>query len=58
MMCEDYPCCGHSPENPCEPQWYDQPDAFDTSIPGQEHRLCDHESGDCLVETDNEEEDD
>lgn len=47
--CEDYPCCGHTPLDPCTREWYDHPDAFDTSIPGQEHRLCDHESGDCYV---------
>lgn len=47
--CEDKPCCVHGYE-PCEPQWYDAPDAFDTSIPGQEHRLCDHENGDCDVD--------
>lgn len=45
MRCEDYPCCGHTPEDPCEPQWYDQPGAFDTSRPGNEHALCD----DCEV---------
>lgn len=50
MSCEDYPCCGHTPQDPCEPQWYDQPGAFDTSRPGNEHALCDHENGDCDVE--------
>lgn len=48
--CEDYPCCGHTPEDPCGPQWYDKPGAFDTTIPGNEHALCDHENGDCDVE--------
>ena len=19
MMCEDYPCCGHTPTDPCDP---------------------------------------
>jgi hypothetical protein len=47
--CEDYPCCGHTPDDPCTREWYDHPDAFDTSIPGQEHRLCDHENNDCYV---------
>lgn len=21
--CEDYPCCGHTINDPCEPQYYD-----------------------------------
>ena len=24
-MCEDYPCCGHTPQDPCGPQFYDTP---------------------------------
>jgi len=54
--CEDFPACGHTPQDPCERQWYDEPGAFDTSIPGQEHRLCDHENGECNVEYDEPEE--
>lgn len=50
--CEDYPCCGHTPEDPCSQQWYDRPGAFDTSIPGNEHALCEHEVGICNVEPD------
>jgi hypothetical protein len=50
--CEDYPCCGHTPQDPCEPQWYDKPGAFDTSRPGNEHALCDHENGICEAELD------
>lgn len=50
MRCEDYPCCGHTDNDPCGPQWYDAPDAFDTTIPGQEHRLCEHEAGFCDVD--------
>jgi hypothetical protein len=46
--CEDYPCCGHTPADPCARQWYDEPYAFDTSV--NPHALCDHESGDCDVE--------
>lgn len=56
MPCEDYPCCGHTPEDPCEEQWYDRPGAFDTTIPGNEHALCDHENGDCNVDYEGEEE--
>ena len=47
--CEDFPACGHTPDDPCEPQWYDRPDAFDTTIPGNEHALCEHEAGLCDV---------
>lgn len=48
--CEDYPCCGHTPEDPCDRQWYDEPGAFDTSRPGKAHALCDHENGFCDVD--------
>lgn len=47
--CEDYPCCGHTSDDPCAPQEYDEPGYYDTSVKGQEHRLCDHENGDCEV---------
>lgn len=53
-LCEDYPCCGHTSEDPCGPQEYDQPGYYDTSVKGQEHRLCDHENGDCDVDYDDE----
>lgn len=46
--CEDYPCCGHTPQDPCDQQWYDEPDAFDTTK--NPHALCDHENGECDVE--------
>lgn len=48
--CEDYPCCGHTPDDPCARQDYDEPGYYDTTIKGQEHRLCDHENGDCDVD--------
>jgi len=48
--CEDYPCCGHTPLDPCARQPYDEPGYYDTSIPGQEHRLCNHEEGECNVD--------
>jgi hypothetical protein len=54
--CEDYPCCGHTPDDPCGRQWYDEPGAFDTSIPGNEHALCDHENGECDVPDDEDDE--
>lgn len=48
--CEDYPCCGHTPDDPCERQPYDEPGYYDTSVPGNEHALCNHEEGECNVE--------
>ena len=57
-QCEDYPCCGHTPDDPCERQWYDEPGAFDTSRPGNEHALCDHENSICEVELDDDDEGD
>lgn len=50
MKCEDYPCCGHTDQDPCERQWYDKEGAFDISV--NEHAFCDHENGIC--ETDDE----
>lgn len=47
MRCEDFPCCGHTNDDPCAPQWYDAPDAFD--LTRNPHALCDHENGDCDV---------
>jgi hypothetical protein len=49
-LCEDYPCCGHTPDDPCGRQWYDEPGAFDTTRPGNEHALCEHEYGICEVD--------
>jgi hypothetical protein len=55
--CEDYPACGHTPLDPCERQPYDEPGYYDTSIPGNEHALCDHENGECDVDYDEDYED-
>ena len=52
MYCEDYPCCGHTNEDPCGVQPYDAPGYYDTTIRGNEHALCDHENGECDVEYD------
>jgi hypothetical protein len=52
--CEDYPCCGHTPEDPCGPQEYDRPNYYDITIPGNEHHLCNHEEGECQVDEDEE----
>ena len=27
--CEDSPCCGHTPQDPCERQPYDEPGYFE-----------------------------
>jgi len=43
-MCEDYPCCGHTPSDPCTREWYDEPDAFDPRK--NPHAFCDHANGD------------
>lgn len=50
MRCEDYPCCGHTPADPCEPQWYDEDGAFD--LTRNPHAFCDHEEGFCDAEYD------
>ena len=55
--CEDWPCCGHTPQDPCERQPYDEPGYYDTSRPGNEHALCEHEFGFCDVEPEYDEED-
>jgi len=52
--CEDYPCCGHTPSDPCERQPYDEPGYFDTSV--NPHALCDHSEGFCDVWDEDEEE--
>ena len=54
--CEDYPCCGHTPSDPCARQPYDEPGYYDTTRRGNEHALCDHEYGDCYVDEWDEEE--
>ena len=53
--CEDYPCCGHTPEDPCERQWYDEPGAFDPRV--NPHVFCEHEYGICEVDEYEDEED-
>lgn len=49
-FCEDYPCCGHTPDDPCTRQWYDHPDAFNPSV--NPHCFCDHAEGICEAEYD------
>lgn len=54
--CEDYPCCGHTPEDPCERQWYDEPGAFDPRV--DPHVFCEHEFGICEADEYYEDEED
>lgn len=54
--CEDYPCCGHTPDDPCTRQWYDHPDAFNPSV--NPHAFCEHEYGICEVDDYPEEDED
>lgn len=41
--CEDYPCCGHTPDDPCGYQPYDNPQRMYEWA--QRHSYCDHEAG-------------
>ncbi len=43
--CEDYPCCGHTEQDPCRREWYDHPDAFNPLV--NRHAFCEHEAGIC-----------
>jgi hypothetical protein len=56
MYCEDYPCCGHTADDPCTAQWYDAPDAFDPSV--NPHCFCDHSDGWCEVEVEDADDED
>lgn len=53
MRCEDFPCCGHTDLDPCERQWYDEPNAFSGA-----HAFCEHEYGICDVEPDEDDDED
>jgi len=46
--CEDYPCCGHTEQDPCRREWYDHPDAFNPLV--NPHAFCEHEYGICEVD--------
>jgi hypothetical protein len=43
--CEDYPCCGHTEQDPCDPEAF----GFKTSAEwaNDPHLMCDHENGIC-----------
>jgi hypothetical protein len=46
--CEDYPCCGHTPQDPCD---YAGPTSEDIlADPARYHLGCDHETGHCDYE--------
>ena len=46
--CEDYPACGHTPQDPCD---YSGPTAEDMlAEPARYHVGCDHDAGDCRYE--------
>jgi hypothetical protein len=48
--CEDYPACGHTPQDPCD---YSGPTSRDMlADPARYHVGCDHEIGDCNYEYD------
>lgn len=55
--CEDYPCCGHTPQDPCD---YSGPTSQDMlADPARYHIGCDHNTGYCYYEeVDDEDEDD
>ena len=53
--CEDYPCCGHTAQDPCTREWYDHPDAFNPLV--NPHCFCEHEYGICEVDEYDDEED-
>lgn len=48
MRCEDYPACGHTDGLPCD---WTPPDY--ASDPARYHLGCDHNTGYCLYEEDN-----
>lgn len=51
--CEDYPCCGHE-QGDCNGLKY----GSDQAIQADPHLLCDHNTGTCEVEAQDEDEDD
>jgi len=54
LRCEDYPCCGHTPSDPCD---YSGPTSSDMlANPARYHLGCDHEVG-CEYEADEDYED-
>jgi hypothetical protein len=51
--CEDYPCCGHTPNDPCN---YTGPTAEDMlSNPDAYHLNCEHEAGYCYLDEEEDE---
>lgn len=55
-MCEDYPCCGHTDQDPCD---YSGPSAADMlADPYSYHLYCEHEAGYCQHDAEDDDEDD
>jgi hypothetical protein len=53
--CEDFPCCGHTADDPCD---YSGPTSADIlADPAKYHLGCDHNAGYCDYEDDNYNED-
>jgi hypothetical protein len=53
--CEDYPCCGHTPLDPCN---YSGPTSEDMlANPYKYHLDCEHEAGYCQHDDEDDEED-
>jgi hypothetical protein len=52
--CEDYPCCGHTPDDPCTRQWYDTAAGRQHMM---RHSMCDHDAGYCEMDEYDDEED-
>ena len=50
-MCEDYPCCGHTPSDPCDLIEYVSSEQM-LGDPARYHVGCDHETGYCDYERD------
>ena len=53
--CEDYPCCGHTDEDPCD--WRGPSSADMLANPAKYHIGCDHEAGYCDYEVEDDDED-
>jgi hypothetical protein len=49
--CEDYPACGHTPQDPCDPRSAGIPSSEDIKAdPARYHLGCDHNTGHCDYE--------
>ena len=55
--CEDYPCCGHTPDDPCDGTGYVSAEQM-LENPAKYHLGCDHETGCCDYEREDDDEED